>query len=157
MWARLARALLELGETGEAIAALKRQGSIEDTSAVWNNLGVAYYRKRDLKKAAEAYKYAVEKDAPKQTRSALLALRNMTALLSNTRQLDALLKLTTAVIAEDVDHNRRTPAGTRCVSNAGGGDADVPHGSARRPRPERGALLVHEAGACRAVGGGLRR
>lgn len=101
VWARLARALLELGEVGEAIAALKRQGSIEDTSAVWNNLGVAYYRRGDKRKALESYKYAMEKDSADPTHSTFMAARNVALMFNEFHDYKSLLKLTLAVIAED--------------------------------------------------------
>lgn len=101
VWGRLARALLELGEFGEAIAALKRQGSIEDTSAVWNNLGVAYYRKGDKKRAFESYKYAMEKDSETPTRNTFLAARNVALMFNEVHDYQSLLKLTSAIIAED--------------------------------------------------------
>lgn len=101
LWGRLARALLELGEIGEAIAALKRQGSIEDTSSVWNNLGVAYSRKGDKKRALESYKYAMEKDSEEPTRDTFLAARNVALMFNENGDYQSLLKLASAIIAED--------------------------------------------------------
>jgi tetratricopeptide (TPR) repeat protein len=60
IWARLGRGLLQIGEVGEAIAAIKRQASVEEDSNVWNNLGVAYHRKSDSHRAAACFKHAME-------------------------------------------------------------------------------------------------
>lgn len=59
IWGRLARALLRINQPSEAIAALKRQASIDQSSRVWNNLGVAYLAKRDAPKALESFKHAL--------------------------------------------------------------------------------------------------
>jgi tetratricopeptide (TPR) repeat protein len=101
MWARLARALLELGETNEAIAALKRQGSIENTNPVWNNLGVAYHRRRDRKKAYEAFKYAMTLELDTPSRNFFLAARNFAALLAEDQAYKEILSFTKAILAND--------------------------------------------------------
>lgn len=102
MWARLARALLEIGETNEAIAALKRQASIENTCQVWNNLGVAYHKHGDTKKAYEAFKYAMKLEGNSPTRSFYLAARNITSLLMDDHSYKEALSFTAAIISEDV-------------------------------------------------------
>jgi Tfp pilus assembly protein PilF len=101
MWARLARALLELGEFNESIAALKRQGSIEDNSAVWNNLGVAYHRKKDRKKASEAFKFSMKLELENPTRTFFLAARNLALMLGEDRSYEQLLSFTESVLADD--------------------------------------------------------
>ncbi|SDX06474.1 tetratricopeptide repeat protein [Nitrosomonas oligotropha] len=101
MWARLARALLEIGKTDEAIAALKRQGSIESTSLVWNNLGVAYHKRRDKKKAYEAFKYAMQSETNSRSRNFFLAARNISALLVEDRAYKDLLTFTRSILSDD--------------------------------------------------------
>jgi tetratricopeptide (TPR) repeat protein len=59
VWNRLARALLKINQPGEAIAAIKRQASLGETTQVWNNLGVAYYVKGDKEKAKESFAHAL--------------------------------------------------------------------------------------------------
>ena len=111
MWARLARALIEIGETHEGIGALKRQGSIENTSAVWNNLGVAYYRNRDRKKGYEAFKYAMKLAVDGFPRDLFLATRNLVSMLSEDRLYKQVLALTKAAFVDDRDEMiRRDPA-----------------------------------------------
>lgn len=102
MWSRLARALLEMGETNEAIATLKRQGSIQNTSAVWINLGVAYHRQRDKKRAYESFKYAMKLEPDHFSRDTLLAARNIAALLVEDRAYKEVLSFTKPLFADDV-------------------------------------------------------
>lgn len=102
MWSRLARALLEMGEANEAIATLKRQGSIENTSAVWNNLGVAYHRQHVKKKAYEAFKYAMKLEGDHNSRDVYLAARNIAALLVEDHAYKDTLSFTKAFFAEDI-------------------------------------------------------
>lgn len=102
MWARLARALLEIGETNEAIATLKRQGSIENTSQVWNNLGVAFHRRPEKNKAYEAFKQAMKLEIDSPSRNFFLAARNLTALLVEDRAYKDVLTLTKSIFSNDV-------------------------------------------------------
>lgn len=60
IWARFARALLHINQPSEAIAALKRQASVEESPEVWNNLGVAYSVAQDNRKALESFKRSME-------------------------------------------------------------------------------------------------
>ena len=101
MWARLARALLGLGKTNEAIAALKRQGSLENTCAVWNNLGVAYQRSGEKVKALRAYKHAMKLESDAPTRNFFLAARNLTSLLLDERSYKDVLSFSNAIIFDD--------------------------------------------------------
>jgi tetratricopeptide (TPR) repeat protein len=68
----------------EAIAALKRQGSIHSDSSVWNNLGVAYYQKSDVTKAMESYKQAMTMSTSVSDHVYCVAAMNVTTLLSKT-------------------------------------------------------------------------
>lgn len=105
MWARLARALLELGDTNESIAALKKQGSLVDSPAVWNNLGVAYCRRNDGKKAFESFKHAMDVGTEDPSRDFFLAARNLAVLMS--KEFDPLdtIRFVEAVVAEDGKHD----------------------------------------------------
>lgn len=100
IWARLARAVLRLGNTNEAIAALKRQGSIEDTSAVWNNLGVAYTFQHNHKKAYESLIHAMNKGS-EEDRVYYVAARNLAQLLAEQKRFAELTKFTSAFLSED--------------------------------------------------------
>lgn len=101
VWARLARACLELGQCDEAIAALKRQASVEETSSVWNNLGVAYSRSGQSQKAMKAFKYAMTRSAEQGGRNYFLPARNFTAMLAQHSSGKELVHLTQALINED--------------------------------------------------------
>ncbi len=105
MWARLARALLELGDTNEAIAALKKQGSLADSPAVWNNLGVAYCRRNDGKKAVESFKHAMDIGAKDPSRDFFLAARNLAVLMSKESNPLETIRFVKAVVAEDGKHD----------------------------------------------------
>lgn len=100
IWARLARAMLRLGNTNEAIAALRRQGSIEDTSAVWNNLGVAYSLQHNYKKAYESLSHAMNKDFEDEGVYYVVA-RNFVQLLADQKRFAELTKFTSAFLSED--------------------------------------------------------
>lgn len=102
IWARLARAMLRLGNTYEAIAALKRQGSIKDTSEVWNNLGVAYTLQHNHKKAYEALTHALKKDS-EDNKVYFIASLNIGFLLFEQKRFAELAKFTSAVLSEDID------------------------------------------------------
>jgi tetratricopeptide (TPR) repeat protein len=101
IWARLARALLCLGKIDEAVAALKRQGSLGDSSAVWNNLGVAYIEQRNYEKAYSALFHALRKEADNRGRDYLLAARNICQLLAIKNEYKELQKFSTAILKEN--------------------------------------------------------
>ncbi|HUX89899.1 MAG TPA: hypothetical protein VMV48_04330 [Gallionellaceae bacterium] len=103
IWARLARAMLRLGDTNEAISSLKRQGSLEDTSGVWNNLGVAYLLQKNIKKAYESLIHAMKKDTEK-SKVYFLAARNLASLFMEHRQYAELTKFTSTILSEDIQN-----------------------------------------------------
>lgn len=83
IWSRLARACFRIGRYDEAIAALKREGSLRDSSSVWNNLGVSYLRLGNRQKSLESFKHAMRLDAAHPSRTYYLAARNIAQLLSS--------------------------------------------------------------------------
>nr|WP_315467655.1 tetratricopeptide repeat protein [uncultured Undibacterium sp.] len=101
LWARFARALLAIGKFDESISALKRQAAIEKSSAVWNNLGVAYHRKREYKKAFSAFQYAMSLDSQTPGKNFYLAARNTAVTFSHNESKKELLKFIEMVIASD--------------------------------------------------------
>ncbi len=102
IWARLARALLYLGQIDEAIAALKRQGSLGASSEVWNNLGVAYIEQRNYQKAYGALSHALlkEEEENNKGRDYLLAARNLCQLLAIKNEFKDLLKFSSVILKE---------------------------------------------------------
>lgn len=102
LWSRLARALLKIGNIEESVAALKRQGSIEDTSEVWNNLGVAYTKQKSLKKAYECFAHSMRlgQDNPNQY---FLAGRNLAFLLSENKMFHELIRFSETLLTEDTN------------------------------------------------------
>jgi tetratricopeptide (TPR) repeat protein len=101
IWARLARSLLSIDNTKEAIEALKRQGSIEDSSAVWNNLGVAYMKQGDNIKAYEALLHAMNKDATIRGKDYLLAAKNICQLFANKHAYNELFQFSSVILKEN--------------------------------------------------------
>lgn len=99
VWGRLARALLGLGETGEAIAALKRQASVQENSEVWNNLGVAYATARDSGRALESFKHALEISNGVVDFGFCLAARNIASTLVSSRPPAAILSFVDSVLS----------------------------------------------------------
>lgn len=91
IWGRLARALLNIGSASEAIAALKRQVSIDNLSGVWNNLGVAYSVSGEPKKAIESYKQAMQLCSFEDEYDYCLSARNALTLLSQAMPPEATL------------------------------------------------------------------
>jgi tetratricopeptide (TPR) repeat protein len=104
MWSRLARALISIDEYNEAIAALKRQGSVEDTSDVWNNLGVAYYFKNDSRKALESFKRAMELSGAKRDYAFCIAARNAAGVMSKQRPVKEVLDFISYAIVRENEH-----------------------------------------------------
>jgi tetratricopeptide (TPR) repeat protein len=117
VWARLARSFLFIGNTKEAIEALKRQGSIEDSSAVWNNLGVAYMKQGDNKKAYEALLHAMNKDATLRGKDYLLAAKNICQLYANIHAYNELLKFSSVILKEDNQKNLNIIKSDRILSD----------------------------------------
>jgi tetratricopeptide (TPR) repeat protein len=80
-WARLARALLDAGQGKRAIAALKRQASVRESSSVFNNLGVAHDRLGERQKALQYFRHAVEVAPKDEINALLLPARNLICVL----------------------------------------------------------------------------
>lgn len=108
IWSRLARACLEIGKFDEAIEALRRQASLGDNSSIWNNLGVAYARKKDSSRALRAFKYAMELDKPNMSRTYFLAARNIAQAFADQSRVEEVLRFTRSTIAADKDDICRT-------------------------------------------------
>ncbi len=93
VWGRLARSLVHIGNYDEAIAALRRQATQEDTSAVWNNLGVAHLRNKNRHLAISAFKHSIQKmklDAPED---GLIAVRNTMSMLVEEKHFHDVIRL----------------------------------------------------------------
>ena len=100
-WARLARACMQIGSPHEAIAALKRQAALGASSAIWNNLGVAYVRIDDRTRALQAFKHAMQFDV--RDRDFFLAARNLAQMIVGTAPIDELLDFIESVISFDTE------------------------------------------------------
>lgn len=80
-WARLARALLESGQKRKAVDALKRQASVQESSTVFNNLGVAHDRLGERKKAIQYFRHAISLAPTGNIDAYLLPVRNLICVL----------------------------------------------------------------------------
>lgn len=100
-WARLARALLDSDQKSKAVDALKRQASVRESSAVFNNLGVAYDRLGERKKAMQYFRHAISL-APKGNFDAiLLPVRNLICVLCEENEYPAARTAALKVIEGD--------------------------------------------------------
>lgn len=101
MWSRLARAFLALKQPNEAITALRRQASIENSSSVWNNMGITYHASHSRQKAYEAFKYAMNVELIDDGKSGLYAARNLSIMLAEDRRFKEALAITKVLIEGD--------------------------------------------------------
>jgi tetratricopeptide (TPR) repeat protein len=104
-WARLARACMKILDYEGAITALRREGSIRDSSSVWNNLGAVRATQGIRLKALECFHHAVEKATGAHDRDAQVAARNIAQLISSLRKPRILLSYTSKLIRSDVNND----------------------------------------------------
>jgi tetratricopeptide (TPR) repeat protein len=135
IWARLARAALQIGNADECIAALKRQGSLQDNSAVWNNLGVAYQAKGMGTRGLQAFKHALSFSRGNVDHDYLLAARNVAQYLTSHADSGETLKFVKSVLEADSDN--------QCLKDNDLSDLHAFHLRALRNsgRPEEAAAL----------------
>lgn len=105
VWSRLARSLLKIGAIDECIDALKRQGAFERSTALWNNLGVAYARKQKKAQSLEAFNYALSMEGDGKSRAELVVARNIAQLISTIGKPDLLLSVTESIVSQDIDYS----------------------------------------------------
>jgi tetratricopeptide (TPR) repeat protein len=103
MWARLARALLESGNKQRALDALKRQASIEESAAVFNNIGVTYSQLGNKERAAQYFAYALQKAKSEKQFSYKLAARNLLSALAETEKFIDVVAVGKEVLKADTD------------------------------------------------------
>jgi Tfp pilus assembly protein PilF len=104
MWARYARALIESGQSDKALAALKRQASIQESAGVYNNLGVVHGRLGDKKRAAEYFSFAMQKGTEGE-HDYLLAARNLLSAATEAGAFKDVVALGREVIKSDFEGN----------------------------------------------------
>jgi len=102
-WARLARALLDAGQKRKAVEALKRQASVRESSAVFNNLGVAHDRLGERKKAMQYFRHAMSLAPPDKVDSILLPIRNLICVLCAENDYRAARAVAVQAIKDDRD------------------------------------------------------
>ncbi|KAF0165089.1 MAG: TPR repeat:Tetratricopeptide TPR4 [Rhodocyclaceae bacterium] len=100
-WARLARALLDSGQKRKAVDALKRQASVRESSAVFNNLGVAHDRLGDRKKAMQYFRHAMSLAPSGNVDAILLPIRNLICVLCAENEYRTARAMAAQVIKDD--------------------------------------------------------
>ncbi len=101
-WERLARSLFRLEMYDDALWALKSQGAISPTAGVWNNIGVAYSRKRDAVRSMQSFKQALQAPSSAGLGLDLLIVKNSAALVSSAGRYEEVLAMTNHVVGQDV-------------------------------------------------------
>ncbi len=104
MWSRVARACFRLKLFNDAEYALKREGAIKDSVAVWNNLGVCYHRRKEYRRALSAFKHAFLLNPGSRSHDVFLAARNATQTLSDMSLYEEAVEFSSQVINFDVDN-----------------------------------------------------
>ena len=100
-WERLARSLFRLEMYDDALLALKSQGAISPTAGVWNNIGVAYSRKRDAVRSMQSFKQALQAPSSAGLGLDLLIVKNSAALVSSAGRYEEVLAMTNHVVGQD--------------------------------------------------------
>ncbi|WP_157754027.1 tetratricopeptide repeat protein [Lysobacter capsici] len=98
VWSRLARAAFRMAKIDEAIEALKRQGSVEESGGVWNNLGVAYRRKGDKERALQNFYYVLSAEKETRGKDYFVAAKNIIYMLSTQGGSEAVIDFVSSVI-----------------------------------------------------------
>lgn len=100
-WARLARALLDSDQKRKAVDALKRQASVRESSAVFNNLGVAYDRLGEKRKAMQYFRHAMSVAPQGDSDAMLMPARNLISVLCQENEYPAARVAALKVIESD--------------------------------------------------------
>jgi len=103
MWARLARALIECGSKQRALDVLNRQASVEESSSVYNNIGVVHSRLGNKQKAAQYFTFALKKAKDERESGYLLASRNLLSTLVEGEKFVDAVTLGKEILKSDID------------------------------------------------------
>lgn len=104
MWSRVARACFRIGLLNDAEHALKREGSIKDSAAVWNNLGVCYHRRQEYSRALSAFKHAFLLNPDEKSFEMFQAARNAAQTLAEMEKHEQVVEFASQVISFDTDN-----------------------------------------------------
>jgi tetratricopeptide (TPR) repeat protein len=104
MWSRVARACFRMGLINDAEHALKREGSIKDSVAVWNNLGVCHHRRKEYPRALSAFKHAFLLNSNDRSYEMFQAARNAAQTLAEMEMHEQVVDFTSQVISFDRDN-----------------------------------------------------
>jgi len=110
IWSRVARACFRMGLLNDAEHALKREGAIKDSVAVWNNLGVCYHRRKEYPRALSAFKHAVLLNAGDWPHETFQAARNAVQTLADMEMPEQAIEFASQVINFDAKgYSLKTP------------------------------------------------
>jgi tetratricopeptide (TPR) repeat protein len=109
-FARLARAYMQIGDRDSALKTLRMQASIDDSSAVWNNIGVVRALQNDTVTALQCFNHAVQKANSTRDPDALLATRNIAQAFAARSMITKLVQFTSHIVEGDVDGRIRQHA-----------------------------------------------
>lgn len=110
IWSRVARACLRMGLLADAEHALKREGAIKDSVAVWNNLGVCYHRRKEYPRALSAFKHAVLLNPGDRSHEMFQAARNAAQTLADMEMHEQVVEFASQVINFDTNnYSLKTP------------------------------------------------
>lgn len=101
IWGRLARSLVRLNLYENCAYALKRQGSLAPSVAVWNNLGVTYARQKFFPRSLQAFKHALTLTPEDGARQQLLVYKNLAAMLSSQTQYAEVVRILEPILRQD--------------------------------------------------------
>jgi tetratricopeptide (TPR) repeat protein len=104
IWARLARAFYVGGQYENALVALKREASNKETTSVWNNIGVVYWKLGQTKRATQYFTYAIQDKNIEDIygdHGSKSAIVNMLALLMQHELFKDALKFSNGIIEGD--------------------------------------------------------
>ena len=101
VWARLARSLLRMNLIDDCIFALRNQGALKNSMAVWNNLGVAHAMKKSTALSLRAFKYALTLTSEDGLQQELLVARNIAQAFKDMGKPELVLDVTNHLIAQD--------------------------------------------------------
>jgi Flp pilus assembly protein TadD len=83
LWARLARACIELKLFDEALASLRHEAAIDGRSSTWNNMGVVYGLRGDSARAQQCFKKGMESAGTLGNRDFLIAAMNLSRTMAD--------------------------------------------------------------------------
>lgn len=99
-WARLVRTYYEAGEWKKALETLRHQASTKETSYVWNNMALVYWKLGEIEKAQQYFSLAI-KTQIEEKNPEFFALKNLLSLYIEQKKFNEILKLTEQLLSSE--------------------------------------------------------